>query len=101
MSIGASTLYSKVKTSQPISPWEYSSMRASKRRRTSGGSFWAFEERIAVSSVAVRLWRYNVFAGRDRLGLAPKDEDEYKEYIHNGHTLVYPSADQRNRRGRA
>jgi hypothetical protein len=57
VSNGASTLYSSVNTSHPISPWEYSSMRASKRRRASGGSFCAFEDRIAVSSVAVRLCR--------------------------------------------
>lgn len=57
VSIGASTLYSSVNTSHPISPCEYSSMRASNRRSTSGGSFCAFEERMAVSSVAVRLCR--------------------------------------------
>lgn len=66
---GASTLYSKVKTSQPISPWESSSIRASRRRRISGGSNCAFEARMADSRVAVRLCRYKEFAGRSRLSL--------------------------------
>ena len=57
VSIGGSTLYSKVKTSQPISPWEYSSIRASKRRKTSVGSCCTLEERMAVSKLAVKLCR--------------------------------------------
>lgn len=72
VSIGALTLYSSVKTSQPISPCEYSSIRASSRRRTSTESLWAFEERIAVSRFAVRLCLYKVLAGRARLGLQGK-----------------------------
>lgn len=57
VSMGESTLYSSVKTSQPISPCEYSSIRASSLRSTSGESFCAFEERMADSRVAVRLCR--------------------------------------------
>lgn len=57
VSMGESTLYSNVKTSHPISPCEYSSIRASKRLRTSIGSYWALEDRMAVSKVAVRLCR--------------------------------------------
>ena len=66
-STGASILYSSVKQSQPISPWLSSSMRASRRRRTSWESYWAFEARMACSSCAVRLCRYWEFAGRSRL----------------------------------
>ena len=49
-STGASTLYSSVKTSQPMSPCPSSRRRASRRRRTSGESYCAFEPRIAWSS---------------------------------------------------
>lgn len=74
--IGASILYSKVNTSQPISPWEYSNIRASRRLSTYGGSSWAFELRIAVSRVAVRLCRKSVLAGRVRLGLVERNSNQ-------------------------
>lgn len=51
---GASTLYSREKQSQPTSPCEYSSIRASSRRRTSGESYCALLPRIAVSRSDVR-----------------------------------------------
>lgn len=57
VSSGASTLYSSTKTSQPSSPCVNSSMRASRRRRVEGWSFEEVEPRMAVSRVAVRLWR--------------------------------------------
>lgn len=69
VSIGESTLYSRVNTSHPISPCEYSNMRASKRRRTSVGSCCALEERMADSSVAVRVCRLRALAGLAKLVL--------------------------------
>jgi len=48
-------------------------MRASNLLKTYGGSCWAFEDRIAVSRVAVRLCLNSVFAGRDRLGLLRRE----------------------------
>ena len=69
-SSGGATLYSRVKTSHPNSPWESSSIRASRRRRISGGANCAFEPRMADSRVAVKLWRYNVFAGRSKESLS-------------------------------
>lgn len=77
VSMGGSTLYSRVKTSQPISPCEYSSIRASRRRRTSTGSWCALDERIAVSRFAVKLWRYRVLAGLVKLGLHAISEVEF------------------------
>ena len=65
-STGASTLYSSVKTSQPMSPWLSSRRRASRRRRTSGESYCALEPRMAWSSWAVRVWRYCEPAGLSR-----------------------------------
>ena len=77
VSMGGSTLYSRVKTSHPISPCEYSSIRASRRRSTSAGSWCTLEERIAVSKLAVKLWRYRVFAGLVKLGLYTVSEVEF------------------------